>query len=60
MTDSLAEKLRAATELDVAVAMEGAPFALPKTEVELLEFFNRVLDVLGVPDADGDVMEQED
>lgn len=59
MTEDLAAKLRAATELDVAVAMEGAPFALPKTDVELLEFFNRMLDVLGVPDADGDVFGAE-
>lgn len=59
MTDSLTEKLRAATELDVAVAMEGAPFTMPTDDVELLEFYNRMLDVAGVLDADGDVFQPE-
>lgn len=54
--DELLELLRAATEDDVEAALEGVLFDVPpKTPVELLGFFNRVLDVLGVPDADGDV-----
>lgn len=56
-SDDLQSRLRDATEDDVAAAMKDAPFAQPKTETELLEFFNRMLDVMGVPDADGDVFE---
>lgn len=51
--------LRAATELDVAAAMENAPFPEPRTDTQLLEFYNRMLDIAGVPDADGDVCEPE-
>jgi hypothetical protein len=59
MTDDLA-KLRNATEDDVAVAMETAHFDMPTDAASLLEFFNRMLDVLGVPDADGDICEPVD
>lgn len=50
--------LRLATEDDVLEAIEGAEVAIDATPAELLEFFNDMLDVLGVPDADGDVPEQ--
>lgn len=57
MTAPTLETLRLATEDDVSRALDGAMFVNLTTEVELLEFFNRMLDVLRVPDADGDVME---
>lgn len=48
-------ELRAATEDDVIAALEGASFAnWPQDEAELLEFFNRMIDVrLGETAGDG-------
>lgn len=55
MADHLVAKLRAADEETVYRAMDRASFDWPINDrAELLEAFNRVLDVLGVPDADGD------
>lgn len=40
------QDLRAATEDDVIAALEGASFGnWPQDEADLLEFFNRLLDV---------------
>jgi hypothetical protein len=60
MTDDIFAKLRAADEDTIAAAMEHACVSWPiKDEVQLLEAFNCILDVLGVPDTDGDVFERE-
>ena len=46
-TDPFLALLRAATENDVEAALENAKVSLPiTTEVEALELFNRMLDVL--------------
>ncbi|MBV1692557.1 hypothetical protein KRR38_34225 [Novosphingobium sp. G106] len=59
--DDLESRLRGADELSVAVAMDHAAISWPINDrAELLEAFNRILDVLGVPDADGDVYTSED
>lgn len=56
MADDLASKLRGADEETIYQAMDKACIDWPINDrAELLEAFNRVLDVLGVPDADGDV-----
>jgi len=60
MTYDLAAKLRAATEWDVALAMETVPIYLDAHPAALLELFNCVLDVLGVPGAGGDLGDYED
>ena len=41
-------RLRAATEDDVTRALEGAFVVIDAPAVDLLEFFNRMLDVMGV------------
>ena len=43
-------RLRAATEDDVTRALEGAFVKLDAPAVDLLEFFNRMLDVVGGED----------
>ena len=49
MTPKSTIPLREATEEDVQVALAGAYITPPLSEpAELLEFFNRMLDVLGV------------
>jgi hypothetical protein len=46
-SDELVRRLRAATENEVATALEGAKVALPlTTPYEALEFFNCMVDVL--------------
>jgi len=61
MADELSAKLRGADEETIYRAMDQACIDWPiRDRVELLEAFNRVLDVLGVPDADGDVGDYED
>lgn len=58
MTDII-PLLRNATESDVRAALEGVLFdAPPKTEVELLEFFNRMLDVLTGEGDQADAMDR--
>lgn len=53
--------LRAVDEQTVALAMDRANVAWPiNGYVELLEAYNSILDQLGVPDADGDVCDQEE
>jgi hypothetical protein len=48
--------LRSATEEDVEVALKSACFSLPiTTPGELVKAYNCILDVLGVPDEEGDV-----
>jgi hypothetical protein len=43
----LIARLRAADDLDVFAALAGAPVAVPLASAdELVEFFNRMLDVL--------------
>jgi hypothetical protein len=54
MPDSLS-RLRLATEDDVIEACEASFTNIEAAPVDLLEFFNAMLDVLGVPDADGDI-----
>jgi hypothetical protein len=58
MTDDLAVKLRAADEDTVIEAGEGMCCTISATPAELLELFNRMLDLMGVPDTDGDVFER--
>jgi hypothetical protein len=60
MPDELACKLRSATEIDVGVAMANAEFYFDAHPAALLEFYNRMLDVLGVPDAGGDVCQPDE
>jgi hypothetical protein len=55
MPDDLATKLRAADEDTVIKACEGMNCGIAATPAELLELFNRMLDV---PDEDGDVFER--
>ncbi|MBV1692200.1 hypothetical protein KRR38_32195 [Novosphingobium sp. G106] len=58
MPDDLIGKLRGADEETVYQAMDRANIDWPINDrAELLEAFNRVLDVVSVPDADGDVCE---
>lgn len=57
MTQPTLETLRLATEDDIAKAIENAIVVIDASPTALLEFFNAVLDVMGVPDADGDVAE---
>jgi hypothetical protein len=46
-SDELVRRLRAATENEVAAALEGAKVTLPlTTPYEALEFFNCMVDVL--------------
>jgi hypothetical protein len=60
MQDDLPAKLRATHEHAKAEAMDHACVSWPiKDRADLLEAFNCILDVLGVPDADGDVFEPE-
>lgn len=56
--DDLPTRLRAANEDTVIDAVEGLPCDLDAKPVELLEFFNAMLDRLGIPDADGDTYER--
>jgi len=57
----LEQRLRAADEETMYQAMDEAFIRWPINDrAELLEAFNRVLDVLGVPDADGDVCGSDD
>lgn len=50
--------LRLATEDDVLEACESMNSKAEWTPADLLEFYNHMLDVMGVPDADGDVAER--
>lgn len=51
--EQLLEALRAATEDDVEAALDEASVSVPLTHpVDLLEFFNRMLDVLAGEDDD--------
>ena len=51
MTDDTIKRLRAATEDDVTRALEAAYVKLDAPAADLLEFFNRMFDVvIGVPD----------
>jgi len=60
MTD-LEQRLRAADEETIFQAMDRACIDGPINDrAELLEAFNRMLDVLGVPEADGDTCESAD
>lgn len=54
------DNLRAANEDTVIDACEGMMCTIAAKPAELLEFYNRMLDVQGVPDADGDVYERDD
>ena len=61
MPDDLTTKLRSADEDTVDVALYHACISLPiKSPAELLEAFNCILDVLGVPDEVGDVFEPDE
>lgn len=61
MADDLAAKLRAADEETIYRAMDQARIDLPINDrAELLKALNRVLDVLGVSDADGDLCDDGD
>jgi hypothetical protein len=60
MAETLTTKLRAADEDTVAQAMDHASVSWPiRNRAKLLEAFNCILDVLGVPDADGDMFDAE-
>jgi hypothetical protein len=60
MNDDFAAKLRAADAGTVTkVRWDGGPELLEVPVVDLLEFFNRMLDTLGVPDADRHVYNPE-
>ena len=53
---NLKQQLRAVDEDTIEQAMQDASVSYPINDsAELLEAFNRVLDVLGLPDADGDI-----
>jgi hypothetical protein len=61
MADDLAAKLGAVDEHTVDTAMDHACVTWPiKDRTELLEAFNCILDVLGVPDEDGNLFEAEE
>jgi len=60
MSDELVCNLRAASEVDVSVAMENTEFYFDARPAALLKFFNRMLDVLGAPDHDGDICTTDD
>lgn len=61
MPDDLAAKLRAADEVTIYEAIDRACISWPiKDRAGLLEAFNRVLGMLGVPDADGAVCDSGD
>jgi hypothetical protein len=48
-------QIRLATEDDVVEALRRAELSITAKPAELLELYNQILDVMGVPDADGDV-----
>ncbi len=49
--------LRMATEEDVIDAVEAFSGEIDTKPADLLELFNRMLDVLGAPDEDGETVE---
>lgn len=54
--NDLAHQLRALNEDDVLNALDGACVSLPiQTAAEAVELINCVLDMLGVPDQDGEI-----
>jgi len=56
MTDSPLRLVRSATEEDVEVALKDACVSFPITSPhELIEAYNLILDVLGIPDEDGEI-----
>ena len=58
---NLENHLRTANERTVALAMDRANVTWPiRDYCELPEAYNSILDQLGVPDADGDVIEPEE
>ncbi|RZI61361.1 MAG: hypothetical protein EOP94_00735 [Zymomonas sp.] len=56
MTKLTPRLVRSATQEDVEVALKDACVTFPITNpADLIEAYNRILDVLGIPDEDGNV-----